>query len=246
MLTDNPTWGDDTVSNRCGNMGITVSAPAVRAIRKRYGIPPAPERQKPGSWARFLAATWPTLVAMDFTTVEVLDPTTNTLATYYVLFAMRLATREVNLVGITQHPTKAWMLQQARNATDDFDGFFRDVTHCIIDNDRSFSPAFIANLRDRHVKCRKTCIRAPNMNAFMERFMLTLKAESLRWTIPLGEGHLRGIINEFLAYYHAERNHQGLDEDIISPGPEVGRSEGQITCRERLGGTLRYYYREPA
>ncbi|MEK7413790.1 MAG: integrase core domain-containing protein [Planctomycetota bacterium] len=130
--------------------------------------------------------------------------------------------------------------------TDDLDGFFRDVTHCIIDNDIIFSHAFVAKMRDRRVRCRKTCIRAPNMNTFMERFMLTFKTESLRWVIPRSEWHLRGVIKEFLAYYHAERNHQGLDEQIIAPGPKVGRTAGQITCRERLGGNLRYYYREAA
>lgn len=84
------------------------------------------------------------------------------------------------------------------------------------------------------------------LNAFVERFMLTFKTESLHLVIPRSEWHLRGIINEFLAYYHAERIHQGLDEQIITPGSEVGKKVGQISCRERLGGTLHCYYREAA
>ncbi len=241
LLEENPTWGDDSISNRCANVGIEVSPSSVRAIRHRYGIPPAPERQKTGDWARFIQATWPGLAAMDFTTVETLDPETNELTTLYVLFAMRVATREVHLVGITEHPNKAWMLQQARKLTDDFDGFFRDVTHCTIDNDRIFSKAFTAVLKDRGVKCVRTCVRTPNMNAHVERFMLTFTSEAMRWVVPRGEWHLRGVVREFLAYFHEERNHQGLGSAIIQPGPGVGRGEGEIRCRTRLGGALRYY-----
>jgi len=64
--------------------------------------------------------------------------------------------------------------------------------------------------------------------------------------IFFGENSLRNATREFLAHYHGERNHQGLDNRIIEPGEEVGRRTGEIECRERLGGLLRYYHRRAA
>ena len=61
--------------------------------------------------------------------------------------------------------------------------------------------------------------------------------------IFFGEKSLRNAVRQYLEHYHAERNHQGLENRIIEPGEEVGRCEGTIECRERLGGMLRYYYR---
>ncbi len=83
-------------------------------------------------------------------------------------------------------------------------------------------------------------------NAHAERFVLSIKSECLSRLVLLGEKHLRTAISEFLAHYHKERNHQGLDGELIMPDEAVGRTEGRIACRERLGGMLRYYYREAA
>ncbi len=246
LLKENPNWGDESVSNRLRNLKIILSPSSVGNIRRTHGIPPAPERQKTGSWERFLAAMWPMLAAMDFTTVEILDPVTNELTTMYLLFAMHLDTREVQFVGMTENPHEEWMLNQARKLTDPIDGFLINKTHMIIDNDTIFGEAFQEALNWDGPKCVRTCIKTPNMNANMERFFRTFKEEALTWTIPRSEWHLRWIIKEHLAYYHEERNHQGIDGEIINPGDEVGQSEGNIVCKERLGGNLRYYYREVA
>ena len=64
--------------------------------------------------------------------------------------------------------------------------------------------------------------------------------------IFFGEKSLRRAVTAFLEHYHAERNHQGLDNQLIEPGKEVGQGAGKIECRERLGGILQYYYREAA
>ena len=76
--------------------------------------------------------------------------------------------------------------------------------------------------------------------------MRSLKSESLDRMIFFGEKSLRRAVTEFLRHYHAERNHQGLDNELIEPGDEVGAVAGKIACRERLGGMLRYYYRDAA
>ena len=88
--------------------------------------------------------------------------------------------------------------------------------------------------------------RSPNLNAHLERFMRTIKDECLSRMIFFGERSLRNAVHEFLAHYHGERNHQGLDNRLIDPGQEVGHAHGTIECRERLGGMLRYYYRKVA
>ena len=80
----------------------------------------------------------------------------------------------------------------------------------------------------------------------LERFMRSLKGETLSRLIFFGEKPLRRAVTAFLAHYHAERNHQGLSNQVIEPGDEVGAVVGKIECRERLGGLLKYYYRRAA
>ncbi|WP_198000803.1 integrase core domain-containing protein [Gimesia fumaroli] len=88
--------------------------------------------------------------------------------------------------------------------------------------------------------------RSPNLNAFIERFFRSLKSECLDRMIFFGENSLRNAVKEYLIHYHKERNHQGFDHQIIEPGEEVGQSDGEIECRERLGGMMNYFYRKAA
>jgi len=80
----------------------------------------------------------------------------------------------------------------------------------------------------------------------LERFFRSLKEEALSRLILFGETALRNATNEFLLHFHAERAHQGMDHRILQAGPEVGQKVGVITCRERLGGLLKYYHRQAA
>ena len=88
--------------------------------------------------------------------------------------------------------------------------------------------------------------RSPNLNAYAERFVRTIKESCLDRMIFFGQPSLRRAINEFLEYYHHERNHQGLENRLIDPLTVVGSVDGDVACRERLGGVLRYYYRDAA
>ncbi len=88
--------------------------------------------------------------------------------------------------------------------------------------------------------------RSPNLNAYAERFVRAIKEGCLNRMIFFGEDSLRKAINEFLVYYHQERNHQGLGNRLIDPQEQVGTADGSVECRERLGGLLRYYYRQAA
>ncbi|HAK94563.1 MAG TPA: hypothetical protein DCM87_06075 [Planctomycetes bacterium] len=84
------------------------------------------------------------------------------------------------------------------------------------------------------------------LNAHIERFHRSLKDETLNRMIFFGERSLRAAVHAFLRHYHTERNHQGLGNTVITPGEEVGRRDGAVITRERLGGLLRYYYRAAA
>ena len=116
----------------------------------------------------------------------------------------------------------------------------------MMDRDTKLCEAFQAILENEGVDPVLLPPRSPNFNAHLERFHRSLQEECLDRMIFFGETALRNAISQFLERYHAERNHQGLGNRILVPGEEVGRASGEIECRERLGGLLRYYYRKAA
>ena len=240
---ENPTWGYDRIADALANVGHTLSDQTVGNILKRHGIEPAPERKRSTTWSTFLKAHWDQLAAIDFTTVEVW--TKGGLVTYYLLFAMRLATRQVCFLGCTPNPVRSWMAQMARNLTDAFDGFLRaPVRYVLMDRDAKFTADFQATLTAADVKPVLLPPKSPNCNAHLERFFRSLKEEALARVLFFGEQALRQAVEQFLVHYHTERAHQGLGHQILEPGPEAGRQTGEIVCRERLGGMLKYYYRQ--
>ena len=158
---------------------------------------------------------------------------------------MKLKTRAVEIAGITCQPNEMWMTQLARNLTDAGDGFLRGMQYLILDRDPLYSAAFRRLLRDSGVKPLLLPARSPNLNAFAERFVLSVKSECLDRIVPLGEAHLRAAVRAFVAHYHEERPHQGLGNERIAP-TTTSTGTGPVQCRERLGGVLKFYYREAA
>ena len=138
------------------------------------------------------------------------------------------------------------MLQVARNVSDAEDGFLRGMKYLLMDRDTKFSEAFRVILEQAGVEAVRLPARSPNLNPNLERFMRSVKESCLERMIFFGERSLQIAVAEFLGHFHAERNHQGLDNRLIEPGEEVGRTTGEVVCRERLGGMLRYYYRKAA
>jgi transposase InsO family protein len=244
LARENPTWGYDRLQGALANLGHTLSDTTVGTILKAHGLEPAPKRRRQTSWRTFLKAHWQVLASIDFTTLEVW--TSAGLVTYYLLFAMKVASRRVYFAGCTVHPDAAWMAQVARNLTDGLDGFLRGTRYVLHDRDSKYSAGFLQILREAGVQCLRLPPRSPNLSPHLERFLRSLKEESLDRLILFGEPSLRQAVGEFVAHYHAERNHQGLGNQILVPGEEVGRVAGVILCRQRLGGLLRYYYRRAA
>jgi putative transposase len=245
MAHDNPTWGYRRIQGALANLGHRVDKITVRNILRRHHIDPAPKRRQGGmSWSQFLKMHWDVLAATDFFTVEV--ATWHGLVTYYVPVVIELSTRHVHLAGITPHPTEAFMMQCARQCTDPFDGFLLDKRYLIHDRDTKFTVACDQFLRDQGVEPVVLPPQSPNLNAHCERFIRSIKEEALDRMIFIGESSLRYAIHHYLTHYHEERNHQGLDNQLIAPESEVGAPTGKVTRRERLGGLLSYYYREAA
>ena len=243
MANENPTWGYTRIRGGLKGLGHDVARNTIKAILKDHGVEPAPERGAKIPWKTFLAAHWDGLAAADFFTVEVL--TLSGLVRYVVFFVMKLKTRTVEIAGITCQPHEAWMTQVARNLTDARDGFLRGVQYVILDRDPLYTTAFRRLLRDSGVTPLVLPARSPNLNAFAERFVGSAKSECLKRIVPLGEGHLRATVREFVQHYHEERPHQGLGNELIAPNTTV-IGTGPVRCRERLGGLLKFYDREAA
>ena len=162
-----------------------------------------------------------------------------------MLFAIDVASRKVAILGIAANPGGSWMEQMARNLVDAVDGFLVGKRYVVIDRDPLYTEGFRRILGRGGVRAVRLPARSPNLNAFAERFVLSIKTECLDRLVPLGEAHLRRAILEYTEHYHEERNHQGLDNELIVPANAAG-GVGKVDRRERLGGLLSFYYRKAA
>ena len=138
------------------------------------------------------------------------------------------------------------MKQIARNLTDCDDGFLNGARYLIHDRDPLFTRAFREILRSSGVETVKLPARSPNLNAYAERFVRSIKSESLAQIIPSGERHLRHAVKEYTEHYHLERNHQGLDNRLIEGRNDEVDMDSAVIRHERLGGVLNYYERRAA
>jgi transposase InsO family protein len=181
---------------------------------------------------------------MDFLAVEAV--TFAGLMRYFVLIVIDLETRRVEIAGIVHQPDGRCMAQVARNSTDVVAGFLRDGYYVIHDRDPLYTAQFRSILEAAGVTPVRLPAKSPNLNAYAERFVRSIKEECLSRVVPLGEAHLRDVVREYMAHYHAERNHQGRGNQLITPPAKVTALAAPIQRRERVGGVLSYYYREAA
>ena len=237
MAQENPTWGYTRILGALKNVGHRVSRSSIARILKAHGIPPVPER--PTSWQVFLRAHWGAIAGGDFFTTEVW--TWRGLVTYYTVFVIDLASRRVQIVGSTPHPHEAFMQQVVRTLTAADEGLLVQHRLLLCDRDTKWSAPVRARLGEAGIRVVLTPYRAPNANAYAERFVRSIKQECLDRVIPFGERHLRRTMAEYLEHYHRERNHQGIENELIEGAPRD--RIGRIRRRPRLGGLLSYYCR---
>ena len=244
MAEENRDWGYRRIQGALSNLGHEIARSTIAEILERHGIEPAPERNKKTTWKEFLSRHWELIVATDFFTVEVW--TRRGLQRYMVLFFIELSTRKVEIAGIATVANGLWMSQIGRNLTDAVDGILQGKRYLIHDRDPLFTAEFLRMLADVGVKSVKLPPRSPNLNAYAERFVRSIKESCLDRMIFFGEDSLRTAIHHFIAHYHSERNHQGLANRLIRPEAGLLGNTGEIQRRQRLGGTLNYYYRAAA
>ena len=239
MATENTSWGYTRILGALSNLGVRLGRSTVQRILKDHLIEPAPIRRKRIAWSTFLKAHWRGLAASDFFTVEVWS--LKGLLTFYVLFVIDLPTRHIAICGMTTQPDEGWMLQMARNLLDPEFGFLRNKKHLIVDRDTKYSAAFRLALEREGIGVIRLPPRSPNMNAYAERFVRSIKDECLSKLIPIGPRMLHRALREYAEHYHLERNHQGIGNRTIEPLPITPHPHGSIDTRRRLGGVLNYY-----
>jgi len=239
MASENRRWGYTRIQGALSNLGHRVARGTIANILKREGIEPAPTRGTRTPWSVFLKAHWRSLVAADFLTVEVWKA--RGLITYYVLFLVELPTRAVRIAGITTNPGEAWMLQVARNLCDVEDGVLTRGRKLIVDRDAKYSYDWRSFIEEQGVEVIRLPPKSPNLNAYAERFVRSIKEECLNRMIFIGEGSLRQAVTQFMEHYHTERNHQGLGNRLIRSKPRIVPSHRPVERRVRLGGMLSFY-----
>ena len=138
------------------------------------------------------------------------------------------------------------MVQIGRNLVDVESGALASKRYLIIDRDTKYTGAFRSLVINAGTKVIRLPPRSPNLNAFAERFVRSIKTECLGKLIFLGQASLRRAVVEYTAHYHKERNHQGLDNKLFYPISVQAANDAMIHRLPRPGGMLNYYYRKAA
>jgi putative transposase len=215
MASENRDWGYDRIAGALANLGYQISDQTVGNVLRRHGLPPAPERKRTTTWAAFVRTHLALLAGTDFFTAEVL--TLRGLVTYYVLFSIHLESRRVDIAGLTVHPNEAWMKQIARNVTMDDCGALRDCRYLLHDRDTKFTRSFRAIMASGGVEPLVLPARSPNLNAYAERWVRSVKEECLSKVILFGERSLRRALSNYVDHFHGERTHQGKGNVLLFP-----------------------------
>jgi putative transposase len=219
---------------------VNVSATAIRSTLRRHGLDPAPRRATT-SWRAFLRQQAAGINACDFFTVD-----TIWLRRLYVLFFIELDTRRVHLTGVTANPDGTWVTQQARNLLLALEERGRRVRFLIRDRDTRFCRSFDNVFRSEGASVVLTPVRAPNANAYAERWVRTVRAECRHWLLIVGRRHLGRVLHVYAEHYNRHRPHRALrlePPDPSSPGAIAEDHPAQVHRRDLLGGLLHEYQR---
>jgi len=252
IATENPRWGYSRIVGTLQNLGIKRSRTTIANILRDEGIPPEPRRDNNLDWSAFVKTHLDVLSATDFFTTEVW--TWRGLVRYHVHFIIDVATRKVRVTNISCQWTGETMLNVFRGLLDCVDEALLKKRYLIMDRDSLYSEAVRQFLKDAGVKVIRLPHCAPKMNIYAERFVKSIKYECLNHLVLIGENSLHKAVNEYVAHYNHERNHQGIGNQIIErldEAPELLDSQTSINQEliektGRLGGMLNYYHRKAA
>jgi putative transposase len=224
------------IVGECRKLGVRVSATSVRRILRSHRLGPAPRRGGP-SWTAFLRAQAGGMLACDFFTVETVG-----LSRLYVLFVVELERRLVHLVGVTAHPTGAWVTQAARNLLMDLEDHARRFRFLVRDRDAKFTAGFDAVFGAAGIETVKIPPRAPRANAYAKRWVRTVRSECLHWTLIWNHRHLQRVLTGYLEHYNRGHPHRGIGLDVPVPAPVATLTAlstgGRVERVDVLGGLI--------
>ncbi len=241
LVRENPSWGYRRVHGELAALGIRVAPSTVWEILKANGVEPVPTRDCL-SWAVFWRGQACAILAADF-----FETRTLTGARLFVFVVIEHGTRRVRVLGATAHPTAAWTAQLARNLVMDLQDAGATMTYLIRGRDSRYTAAFDAVLADEGITITKTGIRIPRMNAIMERWIRSCRAELLDRTLIVNQAHLVHALREYEIFYNQHRPHRALNaaaplRPLRPPVAETAAIERlEIRRRDRLGGILHEY-----
>lgn len=242
-------WGYTRILGELKKLGVKVCRSTVIAILKEHGLDPGPKRGE-GTWSDFIRRHVETLWGCDFFSKKVW--TMGGLVDVFVLFFIHVKTRQVYIGGVTAQPDEAWMIQQARNASMHFGDQSTPPKYIITDMDTKFTAKFRETLECDQLKVIRVGPKKPNLNAYAERFVQTIRTECLDHFVCFGIEHLQRIVKRFESFYNRHRPHQGVGNRTLPEAAEdvtpatLPFPAGKVACQEDLGGLLKHYYREAA
>jgi transposase InsO family protein len=241
---ENPTRGHRRIQGELVGLGHKVAASTVWGILHRSGVDPAPRRASQ-SWRDFLRTQASGVLACDFFSVD-----TVALQRLYVLFVIEVGTRRVHVLGVTAHPTGAWVTQVARNlAVDLVDRAAASFQFLLRDRDTKFVASFDEVFASLGLRILRSPLRAPVANSFAERWVGTARRECTGRLLIYNQRHLMHVLTDYVRHYNTHTPHRSLDQRPPLPDPATAPATGpRVLHRERvLGGLLNEYtYRQVA
>jgi putative transposase len=237
LATENPTWGYRRIHGELARIGHQIGASTIWKILRSAGIDPSTRRAGP-TWAQFLRVQARATLACDLFHLD-----TITLRRLYVFFVIEHATRRVHILGVTAHPTGAWLTQLARNLLMDLDDAGRRFRFLIRDRDAKFTAAFDTVFTAIDVRIIRTPVRAPRANAIAERFVGSIRRELLDRILIINQRHAAAVLREYIRHYNDHRPHRTLGQAApLRPLPHCTATEIQKVRRlDRLGGLIHEY-----
>ncbi len=234
MAAENRLWGAERIRGELLKLGIRVGKRTVQR-HMRSERPPHPNGQ---TWATFLHNHAADVWACDF--LPVIDLRFRALVAFFIV---DLSSRRVVHVGVTRHPTDAWVAQQLREATP----FDTGPRFLIRDNDAKFGAQFARVAAGSRIKVPRTPVRGPRANAICERFLGSVRRECLDHLLILHEDQLRSVLRAYCAYFNAARPHQGIEQAIPETTGHMGtlHPATPVVSLPVLGG-LHHDYRRAA
>jgi hypothetical protein len=245
LATENPTWGHRRIHGELAGLGHIIAKTTVWQILTDNSIDPSPNRSNV-TWTEFLQSQ--AAVACDFFTVD-----TAFLRRYYVLFFIKVQTREVFFAGATANPTGDWTTQAARNL------FIGDAQHLegaralVRDRASQFTDAFDEVFRTEGFKILRTPVRTPVANTFAERWIRSIRHELLKQpeglprTIIWNQRQLERLVVDYIAHYNEHRPHQSLEQrppiPVVNP-PNTSPPLTTVRQTRRCDGLISEYRRD--